>query len=1748
MARVFVSLFSLLLGAFLVGLQPGGVPHASAADEFRHQTLEADAKRFEAWLKSNWKPGKRKARRFFAAGDRLLAGNKDPRGASRQYASAVVASPKASRGWYGLSKSLLAIPLKELSGSERYRAPVNASAAAYRAYQFAKGDKARATALVLLSEALQRRSYWRPAIESLRTALSLVEDKTTRRSYEALLATHGFRVTNYRIDNETASPELCIVFSDALKHGDIDFSKFLSVNGRGPETVRVKGRELCAKGFKHGENYEVLVRGGLPAQVGETLAKNAELAIYVRDRSPTVRFTGRSYVLPSRGQNGLPLVSINTDVVNVEIYRVGDRSLVNTIAEGDITRQLGSWELKQLREKKGTRVYRGSLAVRSELNKEVTTALPVGEAIPKLEAGVYAAVAWADEKSRQRGGNLATQWFIVSDLGLTVYSGSDGVHAFVRSLATAEPSEGATVKLVARNNEVLATGETNAGGYVRFDAGVGKGEGGLQPAVMVVRGANGDYAFLDMTTGAFDLSDRGVKGRSYPGPIDAYIYLDRGVYRPGEQVHLSALVRDAQAGASNVPVSIVVTRPDGVEHRRIRLAAGDLGGHTTTLALASGSMTGTWRLALYTDPKADPIARAAFLVEDFVPERLALKLNAASPHIAPGQVGRVSLKGKYLYGPPASDLAIDGEVVVKAAKGGLKDYAGFQFGLADQTVTPTRGEITNAGRTGKDGSAMVSVSLPAVARTDRPLVADIFLRLKEPGGRAIERKVSMPVLSANSRIGIKPLFDGSIGEGETARFEVIAIDRANQRVAMTGLRWELVRLERSWQWYKREGSWAYEAVTYPRKVREGTFDVSAEGPAVIAHQVNWGRYRLDVRRVDGKPLASSFYFNAGWFATDDVDSPEMLAVALDKPNYKAGETAKLKISTRISGMAMISIFSNGLVSARDIHISAGDSEIDIPVGKDWGTGAYIVATLYRSLDKASKRMPSRALGVAWLGVDQAPRTLKVSLDAPEKVRSGGKLTVPIKIDGLDGKQAARVTVAAVDVGVLNLTRFASPAPTNWFFAQPMLGAEIRDLYGRLIDGMNAERGALRTGGDADGGGGIQGSPPVEETVALFSGIVQVGADGRAEVSFNMPDFNGSIRLMAVAWSASKIGEASQSVTVRDKVALTASVPRFLTLGDRAVLQFVLHNIELPESRLKLSVARSYTSGQPVEVLRREIELAKDGRESVRVEIEPKEIGLVTYDVFVTGPDGLDLQRDYIFDVKAPAGDVRRTFSKEIAAGGDLKLDRDLLKNLIPGKAKVSLSVGPGAALDVPALLTQLDRYPYGCAEQTISRALPLLYSNELSVGVGMAADAALKERIEKSLTRVFAMQDSSGAFGVWGPSSPDIWLTSYVTDFLTRARERGYQVDSRGFSQALSRLQNYVSYVSDFKRGGEKRAYALYVLARNGRAPIGELRYYADARLDRFATPIAKAQLGAALAMAGDKARSELAFNAAIDDLGDLSGNTVRADFGSSLRDAAAVLTLASETGAVRARTVGLTESLANAYAARTHTSTQEQAWLLLAARGLGEQVNDLKLTINDKPFAGKLRGNLEAEQIASAGLIVGNGGDLATNAVVTVIGSGLKPEPAVSRGLTVERRFYTLDGQLVDLSKDGASIGQTERLVVVLTIKSQDAGGRLLLVDRLPAGMEIENPRLIESGDVKALSWLKTAWSPDHTEFRDDRFVAAFDFFRADNKIRSATVAYVVRAVTPGNFVHPAASVEDMYRPERHARTVGGRLVVKAQ
>jgi uncharacterized protein YfaS (alpha-2-macroglobulin family) len=470
-------------------------------------------------------------------------------------------------------------------------------------------------------------------------------------------------------------------------------------------------------------------------------------------------------------------------------------------------------------------------------------------------------------------------------------------------------------------------------------------------------------------------------------------------------------------------------------------------------------------------------------------------------------------------------------------------------------------------------------------------------------------------------------------------------------------------------------------------------------------------------------------------------------------------------------------------------------------------------------------------------------------------------------------------------------------------------------------------------------------------------------------------------------------------------------------------------------------------------------------------------------------------------------------------------------------------VAISTSLDAATLLNALDRYPFGCSEQIASRAMAMLYVNELAAKAKLAPDGEIDARIRDAIPRLLARQGSNGSFGLWSAGGDDPWLDAYVTDFLTRAKERGFEVPATAFTLAVDRLRNYVASAPDpGKNGGRELAYALYVLARNGAAPIGDLRYFADVKLSEFATPIAKAQIAAALGMLGDKTRADRAYLAALRSIGpqpklDLG----RTDFGSALRDAAALVTLASE-GRAPQRTID--DAVLRVDAARklfTATSTQEDAWLVLAARALAKQLNAISLTVGGEKRQGALYRSLRADQLATP-LAVTNSGVGTVQAVVSVSGAPLTPEPAAEQGFKIERSYFTLDGEPADASK----AKQNQRFVVVLKMtEPQPQFGRVIVADYLPAGFEIDNPKLVSSGETGTLAWITDAAEPVHSEFRDDRFTAAFD--RKQDSPPVFTVAYVVRAVSPGRYVLPQAIVEDMYRPDRFGRTGTGSVEITA-
>jgi uncharacterized protein YfaS (alpha-2-macroglobulin family) len=1594
--------------------------------------------------------------------------------------------------------------------------------ATINAYLRADGAGAKAAALQGMAEALEALNRGRDMIPALRLAYDIQPRDDIDKDLEDAIRKYGFRVVEHRVDNDAANPRICAEFSEDLAASGVDYEPFVRIAADGV-VVQAEDRQLCMDGVEHGARYEVTLRSGLPAASGETLARDVTLNLYVRDRAPLVRFPGRAYVLPRSADAALPIETVNMPQVDLALRRVSDRNLLRAIQESYFGAPMSYYQDRQFADEIAQEVWTGTAEVQNDLNVDTTTRLPLGDALAGQPTGIYVLTA-SQPDVEDYDTATASQWFVLTDLGLSTWQGVDGLTVATRSLGTAQAQSGVTLTLVSRANVVLGQATSGADGFARFDAGLVRGTGASAPALLVAQiGADDnpeDMAFLPLTDPAFDLSDRGVEGRPPAPPIDTFMATDRGAYRVGDVINVTALTRDGKAEAiSGLPLTAILTRPDGVEYSRTLSTDPNAGGHVFNLPLGTDVPRGAWRLDLKSDLDAAPLATQTVLVEDFLPERIDFDLTLPDAPLRLTDTPPLQIDARYLFGAAGANLAIEGDVRLMR-RDGLDDWPGYSFGRYDIRFSP-RTRYMDAARTDADGRATLPLTLPEADPEGQLLQARVTVRVSEGSGRPVEREITAPIAHQGVMIGINPAFDDVLPEMSQARFDLIATEGS------LPVKWTVNRIETRYQWYQMYGNWNWEPTTRRIRVASGSATLGQE-PTQVQAATEWGEYELVVESASAPYVASAVNFYAGWYgAGEGTDTPDRLDVSLNGESFAVGDTAQLRLVPRYDGTALITVASNRVIERRVIEVTAGENIVPLTVGADWGTGAYVTAAVIRPMDVQAGQNPARALGVAHAAVNPAAKQLAVSVTAPDTVDGQkGRFDATIKVEGITAGETAFVTLAAVDVGILSLTGHQAPDPSGHYFGQRRLGVEMRDVYGRLIDGMNGALGTVRSGGDAAGQDGLQAPPPTEELMAWFAGPVTVGADGTTTVTIPRPAFNGTIRLMAVAWTPSAVGQAQTEVLARDPVVVTAALPRFLAPGDSSRLLLDVVHADGPSGTVQLALA---SDGLQLGDAPSAFDLATGATQRITVPLSASETGNYNITVTLTTPAGKELTKTLALGVRVTDPETATTRRFSLGAGEVFTFDDNVLVGLKPGAARATLAAGPLARFDVPGLLTQLDRYPYGCTEQVTSSALPLLYLSDFAPAAGITD---LPQRINSAVSRVLARQDSNGAFGLWRAQSGEFWLDVYVTDFLTQARAKGFVVPDLAYDLAIDNLKNRVNYAPDFDEGGEDIAYALLVLARNGAAAMGDLRYYADTKGDDFGTPLATAQLGAALAMYGDQLRADQLFAKASAQMDQSARETTRwrSDFGTPLRDAAAVLKLAALSGSNAIDRSAVATRIGNVN--RT-LSTQEAAQVLMAAQALGADMANPGLTVDDQPASGPVIETLEAGGAARS---IRNVSGAATDVTLTTYGVPVVAPDAGGYGYAIKRDYYTLQGAPVD-----GPFATGERRVVVLTIQPfEEVGARLIVDDALPAGLEIDNPNLLRAGDIRALDWLKLA-ETETAQFRAERFVAAVDH-RGDAPFQ---LAYVVRAISPGDYHHPAALVQDMYRPEYRAVTATGRVTV---
>ncbi|MBK8197268.1 MAG: alpha-2-macroglobulin family protein [Acidobacteria bacterium] len=1588
-------------------------------------------------------------------------------------------------------------------------------------------------------------------------------------------ANQEFSYFRYRIDTSTEQPLACFVFSAALDP-KTDYSPYVEFKPAFRAAYSVEGRELCVGGLSFGTTRTATILAGLPAADGRTLKRAETVPVDFADRPPFVGFKGTGVILPRENADGLPIETVNVDKVRVVVSRINDRALVFKNINAGTTTGQGQWSWMwgpDSPEDVGEELFTGTMEIANTANAPVVTVFPLQDVVGPMKPGAYfVSVTDAAELSDAEGPAASSgRWILLTDLALTAYRGENGLDVTVRSLKDGKTVKGATVQLIAANNAVLAEGKPNDQGRITFDAPLMNGQGNMAPRLVLATAADGELAALDLARAPVDLSEDDVGGRQTPGPVDAYVYTDRGIYRPGESVELTAMLRDrAGRQVTGRNGHLVVYRPNGLVASKVRFTDPAPGAVLSTFALPKGASRGEWRATIEIDGITATAGEARFAVEDFVPQRIAVDVKAdETKPLKAGGVRDVEIDSRFLYGAPGAGLTVKAEARLEADPAPFAAFKGFTYGRHDQTFEE---QILEFDDTTTDGAGKAVIRLsPGTAGSNSglPLRLNTVVSVLEPGGRAVAESVRVPYRPEALYVGVKPAFESSVEEGGEAKFEVVSVNADGVAVAQR-LSWKVLAIDYHYDWYKDGDQWTWRRSRTVTKVNEGVVNTPAGGTAEIkAPGLEWGSHELIVEGQGANASAgasSSFYVGwGGWTSEDGTEAPDRVKVVAAEKSPKAGQNAELTIVPPYDGQAQVVVATDRVLTVQNVAVSAKGTKITLPVTADWGEGAYVMVTVYSGRDPVLRAKPRRAVGVAHVPVDMDSRTFKVTLDAPAIARPRTEQSVEVKVEG-GPKEKVYLTLAAVDEGILQLTKFKSPDPVAHYFGRKALGVELHDDYGRLLDpnmGLPAE---VRVGGDQLGGEGLTVVPT--KSVVIFSGLVEVGRNGRAKIPLALPEFNGELRLMAVAWSATGLGHAEQKMKVRDKAPADLVMPRFLAPGDEAVITASIDNVELAAGQFTAKVS----GGQQVTVAEAALmrTLGKAQRADVPVRVSAKAEGISPLRLEVTGPEKYSVTRSYEIQTRSPYLPESRATTKLMRPGETFSVARDVLRGYVPGSVDVAVGFSP-IPVDPATLYASLDRYPYGCTEQLTSRALPLIYSEQLvAMGAKGSRDNA-RDKVQVALNTILNRQGADGAFGLWreGDGYATPWLGAYATDFVYRAKQAGYSVPDEALSRAYGALRSVATgdawrvygYDTDVYEGQystdtqqqmmyRSSAYALYVLAKAGQADISRLRYLHDRELDNIASPLARAHIGAGLAYLGDRARAASAFKSAEAKLGYKNDGDY---YQTPLRDLAAMLALASEAelpDVVDRLATKLSKDVPEA----SSLTTQEKSYMLQAVNALTKGEAGVQVSVT-----GLGNGNDNQRQYMLTEAQASGGVSFKLNAkapvfrTVLVTGAPSSPPPAVSSKLKAEKQFYTLQGSPVKLDQ----VRQGDKFVVGLTVTPDERRlNPVIVADLLPAGFEIEtvlrpaDARVVEydwsTGEDRvragAFDFLGTIAQAQTSQAQDDRFVAAINVY--DDAV---TLAYVVRAVTPGTFALPGVVAEDMYRPEVFGRSAPGRVTILA-
>lgn len=1335
---------------------------------------------------------------------------------------------------------------------------------------------------------------------------------------------------------------------------------------------------------------------------------------------------------------------------------------------------------------------------------------------------------------------------LASDIGIIAKQGLDNsMLVAVSDLRTTHPMRDVDIEILNFQQQVITKGKTDGQGFVLIDK-----VDGVPYLLVAKQGRQRGYLKIAGNQ-SLNLATFDIQGEQSQKGLKGLLYGERGVWRPGDTLFLSFLLEDEKNALPPVhPVSFELTNPRGQIVQKMVRSTNQNGFYNFTCMTTPDAPTGNYNATVRV---GGAVFSKWLKIETVKPNRLKLQLDFDDKNLsAMSSDVYGTLRVKWLHGAIARNLKANISATFTSSSTVFTKFKDYEFSDPTRTFYAEENTIFD-GKTDMEGNAQFKMDVDLNREAPGMLNANFSVKVFEEGGDFSVDRFSMPYAPYPHFVGIKvPKPEGqyahSLDTGKDHKVEIVTVNSQGNPISLKNLTWKLYKVEWNWWWEYSAGDDLSNFVSSESNspVMEGTLSTNTNGKGSFNIQVDypeWGNYLIRVEDEEGGHAAGETVY-IDWPASvsrdgrKNPDGASVLSFSLDKTTYTIGEKCTVTFPSNDKGRALISIEDgSGIIHAEWVESKKNQTNYTFITTERMTPNAYVHITLIQPHNQTENDLPIRLFGVMPLFVENPGSHLDPVITMPNKLEP--EKTFEVQVSEAHGK-AMSYTLAIVDEGLLDLTRFRTPNPWSHFYAREALGVSTFDLYDQVIGAFGSKLEKLLSLGGSDeiNQKGKQRANRFTPVV-MYAGPFTLEKGKKATHTFKMPNYVGSVRVMLVAGKDLAYGNAEKIVEVKKPLMVLASLPRVLGPDEEIKLPVTVFAMEKGIKDVTVKVETNHLF-QLQEGSTKTLQFSEPGDEVINFPLRVADkTGVGTVKVTLTG-GGHTARYETEIEVRSPNPHVTDVRDAVVDGGKSWNTSFDLVG--MAGTNTVEIEITSMPPVDFSKRLKYLMSYPHGCLEQVTSAVFPQLYLSEV-MELQDVEKVKASDNIKAGIQRISTYQLRNGGMSYW-PGNPyeDDWSTTYAGHFMLEAKKRGYALPS-GWEKSWLKYQKQAAQkwlAMDVKAGSYLQnendliqAYRLYTLALAGKAEIGAMN-----RLKERAGLSSAAQwrLAAAYALGGQMETAKTLTNKLNTSISPY--NSIGYTYGSNWRDEAMVietLSLLKE----REKAAPLVKAMAERLSSDNWYSTQTTAYSLIALSqfALGSSGSSISYTYtyNGKTSSGKVEKLIARESLPTSSqkankIEVKNTGN--NILFVRLINTGQPKageEKPANNNLNVNVRYTDMGGNALNVSQ----IEQGTDFLAVVTVRHpglRESYSELALTQIFPSGWEIVNNRM----DVSAA--VLNASQPDYQDVRDDRVYTYFGLQRNDSK----TFVVKLNATYLGKYYLPATSIEAMYDRTIHARTAG--------